>query len=228
MPRIHHRSPQIARRRRLDPRAVLAGLAVILLPPAPAVRAQTAGEGAPPPAASAVQQSRAGREGGGFRYRNELTLGGSYGNAVRINGSAPIDIGSVLLRWTHGSRHHRLFGGQPAWGFEVIPYLRFDQDPDAWGAGWHMLVEDRFRPEAAVRPTVRLGAGMTYQNRRVPPGETRYNFSLFVGVGVAVDTGPHTAFAFEYRMHHVSNADTGVRNPGINANTVAVGFTWRY
>ena len=79
-------------------------------------------------------------------------------------------------------------------------------------------------PAADVHPVLKVGAGILYSDREVPPGVTRLNFSLLAGVGFDVDLGGRWQLATEYRFHHVSNADTGPINPGINAHTFIVGI----
>ena len=78
------------------------------------------------------------------------------------------------------------------------------------------------------RPIIRAGAGTVYTTETVPPGETRYNFSLFVGAGIEFATFDDKAIQIDYRLHHISNADSGAENPGINAHTVVVGLAWGF
>jgi opacity protein-like surface antigen len=73
----------------------------------------------------------------------------------------------------------------------------------------------------------RAGAGILYASREVLPGETRLNFSLLVGIGVDIDISKKLQLAPEYRFHHVSNANTGPINPGINTHTLVLGLTFK-
>jgi hypothetical protein len=159
--------------------------------------------------------------------RNLLVVSGSLGYAVVINGSAPIDDASVWIRWTRRTRT-RFAGGEPAWGFELVPLVRVSQEPTAYGAGGHFVYENRFLPDRRVRPVFRAGAGMLFTDHAVPVGETRYNFSLFAGSGLEFDFGSHTWLTLEYRFHHVSNADTGDRNIGINSHALGLGVGWSF
>lgn len=153
----------------------------------------------------------------------------SRGFAQEINGSVEIDVTSVALRWSRilGTPEERFLGALPGVGVEVVPAMLFDQDPTAWAGGFHLLYEHRFVTEG-ILPVLRLGAGFVYGNREVPPGETRHNFSLLAGFGVDIPLGRGTALGIEYRLHHVSNADTGPRNPGINAHTVVTGLSFYF
>lgn len=156
--------------------------------------------------------------------RNILAVNVAYGAAISYNGSVETDLAALLVRWTH-TTNGRVLGGQPAWGVELIPLITVDQQPRAYGAGWHLIYEQRYRTQAAVRPVLSLGAGMIFTDKKVPIGETHYNFSLLVGAGVEIDLSPRTALNLGYRLRHVSNANTGVRNPGINAHTLLVGIS---
>lgn len=159
--------------------------------------------------------------------RNVLTIAASYGFAAEINSSVPTDLASVWVRWTHRTRG-RFAGGEPAWGVELVPVMIVDQEPRAYGAGWHFIYEHRWSPDGRVRPVLRTGAGMVFTNRDVPVGETSYNFSLFAGAGLELAVGDEQWLSLEYRLRHISNADTGVRNPGINAHTLGFGFAWAF
>lgn len=153
----------------------------------------------------------------------------SRGFADEINGSVEIDVTTVALRWSRifGSPDGRFLGALPGLGVEVVPAMLFHQEPTAWAAGFHLLYEHRFVTDG-VLPTLRLGAGFLHGNRRVPPGETRHNFSLLAGLGIDIPLGRSTALGVEYRLHHVSNADTGPRNPGINAHTLVTGLSFYF
>ncbi len=159
--------------------------------------------------------------------RNLFAVSASYGKATEINGSVEADIASVWLRWTHMTEG-RFLGGQPAYGFEVAPFLVVDQTPRAHGFSGHFVYEQRWRPQRSFRPVLRAGVGMMYTDRRVPVGETHYNFSLFVGLGIEAALSERSVLSLEYRLHHVSNANIGRINPGINAHTILLGLIHRY
>jgi opacity protein-like surface antigen len=158
-----------------------------------------------------------------------LTVFASSGSAVVINGSRSIDTRSVGLRW---SRRWRAAGdgwllGNPTLSVELIPVMTFDQEPEASAPALSLLYEHRFAPAGGLHPVLRAGAGILYASREVPPGETRLNFSLLVGIGLDIDVSRKLQLAPEYRFHHVSNANTGPINPGINAHTLVLGLTYK-
>ncbi len=183
-----------------------------------------------PEPASRTEDVQAKRPG-----HNRWAVAGSHGIGAQINGSKEIDIDSVWVRWTRvlGGQDvlastKKFLGGQPAVGVELSPFSYFDQSPSAWGAAWSLVYEHRLRPARSVRPVIRAGTGTLFTSRRVPPGETRFNYTLFVGAGVEFAVSERRAIQIDYRLHHVSNAGTGPANPGINAHTVVVGLAWGF
>ena len=102
--------------------------------------------------------------------------------------------------------------------------MTFDQQPRAYASGFNLVFEQHFGASEEVTPVFRIGAGFLYGNRRVPPTETRHNFTLLTGLGLNVKLSDRSVLALEYRLHHVSNAGIGFRNPGINAHTILLGL----
>lgn len=177
----------------------------------------------------AVAVPAAGEDTGVDGSGDALTIFASSGSAVVINGSRSIDMRSVGLRW---SRRWRPTGsgwlhGNPTLSVELVPAMSFDQEPEARAPALNLVYEHRLAPCGGLHPVLRAGAGILYASREVPPGETRLNFSLLVGIGLDIDISPKFQLAPEYRFLHVSNANTGSVNPGINAHAFVVGLTLR-
>lgn len=171
----------------------------------------------------------AGVENGPDGSGSGLTVFASSGRAVVINGSREIGMRSIGIRWSRrwspaGSGWLR---GNPTLSVELIPVMTFDQDPEAWAPALNLVYEHRLLAAGGLHPVVRAGAGILYASREVPPGETRLNFSLLVGIGVDFDISKRIQLAPEYRLHHVSNANTGPVNPGINNHTFIFGLSYK-
>ena len=171
----------------------------------------------------------AGEEKGPDGSGSALTVFASSGRAAVINGSREIGMRSIGIRWSRrwspaGSGWLR---GNPTLSVELIPIMTFDQDPEARAPALNLVYEHRLLAAGGLHPVVRAGAGILYASREVPQGETRLNFSLLVGVGVDVDVSKRIQLAPEYRFHHVSNANTGPVNPGINDHTLIIGISIR-
>lgn len=181
-------------------------LVAVLVAPAPAGAQQAPASGAVPDAGAT---------------RTRLSLVGTLEQATVVNGSADVDMITLFARYTR-VLDFRFLGGEPSWGIEVGTFF-FDQQPQAVGVGLHVIYEQRFVPETTVHPVLGLGVGALLSDEKVPPGETRHNFSLFADLGLEARIAHAMWLRAGYRFHHVSNADTGLRNPGINANALAVG-----
>ncbi|HJO03709.1 MAG TPA: acyloxyacyl hydrolase [Acidobacteriota bacterium] len=167
--------------------------------------------------------------------RTRWAVAGSHGIAAEINNSIVIDMSSIWVRWSQvlGGREalagtKKFLGGQPAVGIELSPFTYFDQSPRTWGGAWHLVYEHRLSPTEKVRPVIRAGTGLLFASSNVPPGETRFNYTLFVGAGLEIAVSKSRAIQIDYRLHHVSNANTGGRNPGINAHTIVLGLAWGF
>ena len=147
-----------------------------------------------------------------------------------INPSARnIHIASGGVRWTHlwSPKLGGILRGHPGFGIEIVPVTAFvNADQTVWAAGANLLYEHHFVAGGRVLPVWKIGAGFLYADRQIPAGETRHNFSLISALGVDVMVAERSALFLGYRFHHVSNADTGRSNPGINAHTVMFGLTF--
>jgi outer membrane protein W len=77
-------------------------------------------------------------------------------------------------------------------------------------------------------PYAQLGAGisMTDLDRRVL-GQN-FNFNLNLGVGVRYLLAPNWSVNLEYRYQHISNADMGKKNIGINADGPMLGVAYLF
>lgn len=101
-----------------------------------------------------------------------------------------------------------------------------DLRPDAGAAGLNLLVRYGWATWRRWRPVAVAGAGILYSNERVPPGETRRNFTPQVGAGIQYLMNRRLALTIEYRYHHLSNNGATETNPGINSHLALVGLSW--
>ncbi|MFQ5744080.1 MAG: acyloxyacyl hydrolase [Acidobacteriota bacterium] len=108
---------------------------------------------------------------------------------------------------------------------EGVPVFTIDQDPRATGSGVNLLVRYTWAARR-FRPMLIAGAGLVVTGNRVPPGETRLNFTPQAGLGFQYMLQPRFAIDIEYRFHHLSNAGRTEGNPGINSHLVLFGVSW--
>jgi len=82
-----------------------------------------------------------------------------------------------------------------------------------------------------IQPFANSSIGFLYFSRQVPaPASSQFNFTFDFGGGVQFFTASRRSFTIGYKYHHLSNADTGIINPGIDSNVIYVGFSllgWR-
>lgn len=152
-----------------------------------------------------------------------------YGFNQSINNSAEgINAATFGVRWSHmwDARLGSFLRGHPAFGIEVVPLTSFVQaDKTTWAGGFNLLYEHHFAVAGRVLPIWKLGAGFLYSDKDLPEGETRHNFTLLTELGVDIMVTDSSALFIGYRFHHVSNANTGNVNPGINLHTMMFGLS---
>lgn len=68
--------------------------------------------------------------------------------------------------------------------------------------------------------------GLVFSRPFPVPEGTRINFTLEYGGGFLVHAGHSHWVQLGYKYHHLSNAYTGVENPGLDANVFYVGYQW--
>lgn len=77
-----------------------------------------------------------------------------------------------------------------------------------------------------LQPFVNSSAGFLYFDRQVPsPASSQFNFTFNFGGGIQFFTASRRSFTVGYKYHHLSNAETGTINPGIDSNVIYVGFS---
>jgi hypothetical protein len=115
---------------------------------------------------------------------------------------------------------------------EVIPLsvvgdpLANGQRAYAYGAGGSPIgIQVNFLHYKRIQPFVTSGGGFLYFNRQMF-GATQFNFTAQLGAGVQVFTSKHHSIDFGYRYHHISNANLGRINPGMDSHVVFVGVSF--
>jgi hypothetical protein len=96
-----------------------------------------------------------------------------------------------------------------------------------YGAGATPLgLQLNCRNTRRVQPFINSTAGFLYFNRQVPVVySSQFNFTFDLGGGVEV-RGEHGSWSLGYRYHHISNANTGTRNPGVDSSLLWTGYRW--
>lgn len=103
------------------------------------------------------------------------------------------------------------------------------EGPGSYIAGATVWLRYNFVPRASRWvPFVQAGAGLTGTDiDRGIVGQT-FQFNLDIGIGARYLLSERWALAAEYRYQHISNADTGVHNLGINAHGPMLGISYLF
>ena len=88
-------------------------------------------------------------------------------------------------------------------------------------------IKINFRPRHRLQPVVTGAAGFVISRRDIPVDHAAaFNFSFELGGGLEWFFQPHRSFRLDYRVHHISNADTGTRNPGIDSGLFQLTYSF--
>jgi opacity protein-like surface antigen len=115
---------------------------------------------------------------------------------------------------------------------EIVP-LSVVGDPQAngqrvyaYGAGGSPVgIQINFLQNRRVQPFVNTGGGFLYFNRQMF-GATQLNFTAQLGAGVQVFTSKHRSIDLGYKYHHISNANLGNINPGMDSHVLFIGVSF--
>ncbi len=94
-------------------------------------------------------------------------------------------------------------------------------------AGSTLLFRHNFVPHGwRVIPFVELGAGLTSMDIDHRYDGQNFNFNLSAALGARYFIQPRLAVSLEYRYQHISNADLGAHNIGLNAEGPVLSLSW--
>jgi opacity protein-like surface antigen len=87
--------------------------------------------------------------------------------------------------------------------------------------------EFNFRRRHRVQPVAAINAGLLRFSRDVPvAGSMQTNFTFSWAGGLQIFTGESQSLTIGYRFHHISNANSGTFNPGIDSNFIYLGYSF--
>ncbi len=97
-----------------------------------------------------------------------------------------------------------------------------------YGAGLSPLgFKINFARQSWIQPFVAASVGFLYFEDDIPvPDSSRFNFTPELGLGLQFFLAPKRAMTFGYKFHHISNADTGRSNPGMDSHVIYAGFSF--
>jgi opacity protein-like surface antigen len=84
-----------------------------------------------------------------------------------------------------------------------------------------------FGQQSWIKPFVAASVGFLYFTEDVPvPDSRRFNFTPELGLGAQFFLTPKTAITVGYKYFHISNANTGHNNPGLDNNVIYAGYSF--
>lgn len=89
-----------------------------------------------------------------------------------------------------------------------------------WGGGVEPIgFSFKFRNTSKLQPYLETAGGVLYFNDQVPIADSsQFNFMFHFGGGLALYRSGTHFLSVGYRYHHISNANLGHFNPGIDSN----------
>lgn len=84
-----------------------------------------------------------------------------------------------------------------------------------------------FLPRSRIQPVLTGLGGFAVSPRDIPMFDSSaFNFTFSIGAGVEFYRTAHHASRLEYRIQHLSSANIGATNSGIDSQMIRASFTW--
>jgi hypothetical protein len=168
------------------------------------------------------------------RAHSEYTywFGGAFGNGHAF--SSTVGARNYQLE----SRYERLIYWSPPfavrWVFDAVPmavvgdrYTSAGRRAYSYGIGGSPIgAQVNFVRYRHIEPFLTSGGGFLYFNHRMFGTTQQFNFTAQLGGGVQLFTSSRrTAIDLGYKYHHISNANLGNQNPGLDSHMLFVGLS---
>jgi hypothetical protein len=185
----------------------------------------------PPSAAAQVSHSTAFSATAGGAWVSPIDIFGGVHDAGRGTALVRLEVHRTLVR----SENHVLeavFGvvplelesGTPVPADSPLSGQSFNRST-VYGAGLDPLGFSMAFGNGRWRPFWSASGGLRMFVDRVPiPRGTRFNFTADLGLGICRTMSSGFAVSIALDLHHVSNANRGEKNPGVNYLLLAVGL----
>ncbi|GJL65206.1 MAG: lipid A 3-O-deacylase [Nitrospirales bacterium] len=105
---------------------------------------------------------------------------------------------------------------------------RYSKPFTAYAFGGSLVLKYNFLSFGRWMPFWDIGAGMLWTDLapKIPEQSQRFNFVLETGPGLQYFVTEQFVLTTSVRYHHISNANTGTRNVGLNAWLFSGGFSF--
>lgn len=105
---------------------------------------------------------------------------------------------------------------------------RYSKPFTAYAFGGSIVLKYNFLSFGRWMPFWDVGSGMLWTDLapRIPEQSQQFNFVIETGPGLQFFVNKQVALTSSVRYHHISNANTGKRNVGLNAWLFSAGFSF--
>ena len=162
--------------------------------------------------------------------KDHWTLLGGYGTTHRNLGDTNTRVQEVDLILQYG---YFLTGEAGKSWYKVrhevlleLPFYTVFHPKDAIMTGFNVLACWDFTSSEKMVPYIFAGGGMLYTNLDIPGLGSELNGNYQAGLGLHYFIKKQAAINFNYRLHHISNANTHDPNEPLNASKFLVGMTF--
>ncbi len=130
-----------------------------------------------------------------------------YSTPVRVVAEAPPRTSSG----SGGAFNNLVYGRMQSYAFAAEPFG----------------VRANFAAHHRIQPLLMASGGFIYGQRPLPLDDaTNFNFLFSFGAGFEVLESRHQSIRFEYMLRHMSDANMGTENPGVDNQTIRL--TWSH
>lgn len=161
---------------------------------------------------------------GGYSFSSVKFLGKTPDAQTTITG---IGVKKLLRNFSNGAK---LF-----YSADVIPYLQYEYPKRdeggrrVIGTGWGMSPIGYFLVRPVNRffhPFVQTTGGFIQMDKTFPTDLGRkLNFTFDITFGTRMPVYRNYLLTLGYKFHHISNAQTGTENPGLDSNFLFLSFS---
>jgi hypothetical protein len=107
-----------------------------------------------------------------------------------------------------------------------VPFSAVYHPKSAIMTGMNFLSCWNFTASEKIVPYILAGGGFVYTNLDIPGLGSEFNGNYQGGFGLRYLIKERTAVEFNYRLHHISNADTADPNEPLNSSKILFGISF--
>ncbi len=107
-----------------------------------------------------------------------------------------------------------------------VPFSAVYHPNSAIITGINFLACWNFTASERIVPYIFAGGGLVYTNLDIPGLGSEFNGNYQGGFGLRYLIKERTAVEFNYRLHHISNADTADPNEPLNSSKILLGISF--